>query len=98
MPRAKSAKTTDPVEIENEDETLARQALRSVLNDPTAPAAARAQAARTLLELAGKLGRNSEPPRRADGPLSIMSRADLEDELAAITGGHLPGITAPDTA
>lgn len=77
------------------DEALARQALRAVIQDPTAPAAARAQAARTLLELAGQLGRHADPPRRTDAPLVSQSREDLERELHALTGGALPGIDAP---
>lgn len=90
-------------EIENEpddeassltDTELARRALRAVLVDPLAPAASRAQAARTLAEIAGALGRHAQAPREALGPLTDMTPEQLRAELLGETGGHLPGITA----
>lgn len=67
------------------DEELARATLRAVCVDPTAPAAAKAQAGRTLLELNGKLGRHAEAPRDdATGSLAEASVDDLRGMLAAL--------------
>lgn len=65
--------------------TVAQKALLDIAADRDAPAAARAAAARTLLEMEGAIGRNQEPPRRtADKPLAALTRAELEAELAAL--------------
>lgn len=66
------------------DLDLAKQALRDVLSDPATPAAARAAAARTMLELVGALGRNAPPPVDPAKGTSEMSRAALEAELRAL--------------
>lgn len=67
------------------DVSLALDTLRDVARDPTAPAAARGQAARTLLEAKGVLGRHAEPPPKvSDAPVSSLSRAELERELGAL--------------
>ena len=61
---------------------LAQSTLISVANDQGAPAAARAQAARTLLELHGHLGAGRKPaidPEQAS--LATMTRDEL---LAAV--------------
>ena len=63
------------------DADLARQALREVAADKDASASARAQAARTLAEMAGVIGRNSEPPPRTDKPVSEMTLEELEQAL-----------------
>lgn len=65
------------------DESLARDTLRAVAQDSAAPAAARAQAARTLLELAGRLGPQAERGT-SDRPVSDLSRAEIEAELASL--------------
>ena len=63
-------------------EELALDALRAVAGDSTAPAAARAAAARTLLEACGKLGRNQEIiADTKDKDLSTMSLSDLDKEI-----------------
>ena len=63
-------------------EELALDALRAVAGDSTAPAAARAAAARTLLEACGKLGRNQEIiSDTKDKDLSTMSLSDLDKEI-----------------
>ena len=74
-----------------DDERVARAALREILEDKAAPAAARAAAARTLLELAGRLG-----PRARDGGDELpnafeMTRADLNAELDALDPGKANG-------
>ncbi len=68
------------------DDALARQALRAILADALAPAAARQAAARTILELTGALGRNALPPRDPNRPLTELTLADLEAELALHSG------------
>ena len=69
----------------DDDVSLALDTLRDVARDPTAPAAARGQAARTLLEAKGVLGRHAEPPAKpSDAPVSSMSRQALEAELATL--------------
>jgi hypothetical protein len=69
---------TDPVE-------LAKLTLQAICRNVASPAAARAQAARTLLELAGALRPGGETSRRI---ASEMSLEELDDRLRAL---------APDT-
>ena len=64
---------SDPVE-------LARLTLQAICKSD-APAAARAQAARTLLELSGAL--RNEAPR--DGRASEMTLAELDARIASLT-------------
>ena len=69
--------------IPNGIRRVAEAALLAVAGDPDAPAAARAQAARTLLELAGALG----PGRVADTaarPVSEMTLAEIDAEISAL--------------
>jgi hypothetical protein len=68
------------------DDALAKAALRAILADPLSPAAARQAAARTILELTGALGRNALPPRDPTRPLTELSLAELEAELATESG------------
>lgn len=65
----------------------AEKALLEVANDLTAPSAARAAAARTLLEMVGAIGRNSSPsgdPKSRS--LGELSGGDLEAEIARLLG------------
>ena len=65
------------------DAELARQALRSILQDRDAPAAAKASAARTLAEIAGALGKD----RVLDDSLPNafgMTRAEINAELQGL--------------
>jgi hypothetical protein len=68
----------------DEDTRLALDTLRTVSEDSEAPAAARAQAARTMLEIKGLIGRHAAAPADTTASLSTMSRADLEAELARL--------------
>jgi len=69
-----------------------REQLDAILADPTAPAATRGQAARTLAEMDGLIGRHQAAPDRAgDTPTGELSRADLLAELT-----RLRHIAAPD--
>lgn len=70
---------------DGDDLELAKEALRSVLRDDAAPAAARAAAARTMLEVNGALGRNAAPVIDPGKPTSELSRDDLEAELRALS-------------
>jgi hypothetical protein len=65
----------DPVE-------LARQTLQVICRDGNSPASARAQAARTLLELAGALKNGAQ---NASKPASEMSLSEIEERLADLT-------------
>lgn len=81
-PKRSSAKKDD------DDISLAKQALRGLLKDKNTPAAAKAQAARTLLELNAALGKNAKPDSPVGTkPLTEMNRAELEAELAALDEG-----------
>lgn len=62
------------------------RALQEVLRSRTAPAAAKATAARTLAEIEGKLGRHQQAPvdRLAEQRVSLLCRVDLERELARL--------------
>jgi hypothetical protein len=74
---------------------IAQQALVEIASDPDAPSAARASAARTLLEMEGAIGRNQTPPSvTEDRPLSSLSRADLEAELSRLQGNRVTGTTS----
>lgn len=71
-----------------DDVSLAKQALRELLTDKLTPAAARASAARTLLELNAALGKNAKPENTPGSkPLNELSRAELEAELSALSDG-----------
>jgi hypothetical protein len=72
---------------------LALVALRQVLADPDAPAAAKTQAARTLLEVEGLLGRHAPAPVASRQDLSTMTRAELLVELEAMRQGPGEGDT-----
>ena len=74
----------DTPDQEDPDIALALAALRAVAADPEAPAAARGQAARTLLEVRGSLGRHAAPPATAERALASMSRADIAAEIARL--------------
>lgn len=70
--------------LDDADLDEAKQALRDVMNDRDAPAAARAAAARTMLELGGALGRHAPAPLDPSKPTSDMSREALMAELHAL--------------
>lgn len=72
---------------------LALATLREVCADRDAPAAARAQAARTLLEIEGSLGKHAKAPERQDKPLSDMSREDMAAEIAALRARRAAELT-----
>ena len=66
-------------------EDLALATLRDVCLDDDAPAAARAGAARTILESIGKLkGTTSDATRKKD--LTTLSVADLDAEIGRFAG------------
>lgn len=74
-----------PQSIDLTDQTdadLVRNTLRAICSDATAPVAAKAQAARTLAEMAGALGRHSAPPTPPSKPVASLTLAELEAELA----------------
>ena len=67
---------SDPVE-------LATLTLQAICRDDSAPASARASAARTLLELAGAL-RNDASRSALDAPASELSSEELDARIAAL--------------
>jgi hypothetical protein len=79
---------TDPVE-------LAKLTLQAICRDAKAPAAARAQSARTLLELSGALRNGSPDTRRAASEITLEELDARLEELARHqtpdTGSHGPG-------
>jgi hypothetical protein len=81
---ATTNQTPNPADLS--DTELARLALRAVLLDPGAPGAAKASAARTLLEMAGTLGKNAKPVTDTSKPVGELSREELERELRALSG------------
>ena len=56
---------------------IARQTLIAVCQDATAPASAKASAARTLAEMAGAIGRHAEKPSTGKD-LADMTLEELE--------------------
>jgi hypothetical protein len=69
--------------MELSDADLVRRTLRLIMLDAAAPAAAKAQAARTLAEMVQLLGRDrvADPSTRRD--VRGMTRAEIEAALAA---------------
>lgn|SRR5262252_1514179 len=64
---------------------LALKTLRNVCNNLKAPASARAQAARTLLEYLGEVGRLQSAKRDSvSAPVSELSDADLDAEITRL--------------
>lgn len=68
----------------SDDLELVRGVLREVLVDATAPAAAKVQAARTLAELIGALGRHQTTPPSSNRAANDMSLEDIDAELDAL--------------
>ena len=66
---------------------LALQTLRAVCSDQEAPAAAKAGAARTILELIGEIGRNSTGAGDISSKsLSELTSAELDEEIRRLSG------------
>ena len=65
---------------------VALDALREVAGDPKAPAAARAQASRTILEALGLLRSGDQSLEPETGDVASMSRDDLDREIARLKG------------
>ena len=76
--------TLDPV-------ALAKSTLQAICRDEKTPASARAQAARTLLELAGAL-RNGVTDTHKQA--SEMSASELDARLAALDAADTPDTEA----
>jgi hypothetical protein len=73
---------------------LALAALRDICGNPDAPAAARAQAARTLLEIDGSLGKHALPPiKPGNKPLAELSREEMAAELQALRTSRAAELT-----
>jgi len=68
-----------------QDIDFIKETLRSIMRDADAPAAAKAQAARTLAEMMQALGRHAAPATATDKPIADMGRDELEAELARFT-------------
>ena len=65
---------------------LALATLRTVCSDAEAPAAAKAGAARTILELLGEIGRNSSGAGDTSSKsLSELSSAELDAEIKRLS-------------
>jgi hypothetical protein len=79
---------------------IAIATLESVCSDANAPAAARAAASRTLLEMMGLIGRLQAPEATRETPLSEMSASDLDRELerlaSVVNGANETGVSRPD--
>jgi hypothetical protein len=79
-------KPATPDEIKD----IAMNALLSVAEDTQAPAAARAAASRTMLEVIGAIGRNQDLAKLDERrSLAEMSPAEINDEIARL-GRKLP--------
>lgn len=72
---------------ELDDTALARDTLRAVCRDRNAPAAARAQAARTLAEMTGALTAGRRGPDDAPPPVE-MTVEDMRRELSRLRASH----------
>ena len=65
---------------------IALHALVEVADDGDAPAAARAAAARTILESLGDIGRLQEVARASEKPLTEMSAKEVQEEIERLRG------------
>ena len=59
--------------------------LQDVCLDTAAPAAARAQAARTLAEVSGLLGKYQAPPSDDETPSELLTENELDAAIAALS-------------
>ena len=75
------------MKTDNEIKELAIATLIGVTEDADAPAAAKAQAARTLAEIIGLIGRNSGGDGLAEKSLSDMTAAELDREIMRLSRG-----------
>jgi hypothetical protein len=84
MARKKPAQSD--TDTTNDDRLLIVKTLREIMAGD-GPDAAKAQAARTLGEMVGLLGKHQDRPDNMDSrPLAGLSRADLARELARLQG------------
>lgn len=67
--------------IERFEQANPARELTLILENPSFPAAARVQAARTLAELEGRIGRHQAAPERDSRPIAALSRDELIGEL-----------------
>jgi len=63
---------------------LVAATLKRIMRDKTSPAAAKAQAARTLAEMSRALGRHQDPNDAPIKPVRALTRAELEAELVEL--------------
>jgi len=70
---------------EPDDVVFIKETLRGIMRDPEAPAAAKAQAARTLAEMLQALGKHQAPQTNPDRQVQDMTQAELEAELGRLT-------------
>jgi hypothetical protein len=82
-PKPISKKVVQPA-TKDELRQIAINALVAVADDDEAPAAARAAAARTMLESLGDIGRLQEVARQAEKPLTEMTPRELDEEIARL--------------
>jgi hypothetical protein len=75
------AKAPQSVPPKDEVRRIATLALIDVSKNPNAPAAARAGAARTLLESLGDIGRLQEIGRASERPLAELTLSELDAEI-----------------
>ena len=78
------ATMTEQAEPLQTDSELILGALRDVIGDRDAPAASRVQAARTLAEIVGDLGRHAETPTRSGRSSGDMTLLEIDAELDAL--------------
>lgn len=81
-PRAGKAPSATGLDSVSDPVDLARLTLQMICRDENSPASARAQAARTLLELAGALKNGSQNSIKSQ---SEMSLSEIEARLADLT-------------
>lgn len=77
----------DITSTDTQDADLVKKTLRAIMQDVSAPAAAKAQAARTLAEMVQALGRHAPAVAAENKPIRETSRGDLEAELARLLLG-----------
>jgi hypothetical protein len=76
---------TDNTPTTNEIKDLALRTLKAVCDDADAPAAAKAGAARTMCEIIGLIGKNSQSDALATKSLADMNASELDAEIARLS-------------
>jgi len=89
--------TTKQADVDADRDGYAQRSLRAVIDNPEVSATAKAQALRTLAEIEGLIGRHQQAPndRAVSPPIAVLSRPELERELARLRAACAADTVSP---